>query len=108
MDLQSRKRRKQRMVDRVASRVCAVVMCSALILPGGSLLFASSPAAPVTAPAFAVPIPAEQLDSLVAPIALYPDNLLAQVLVASTYPLELIQLHQWLQNNPEIAKDQKK
>src|SRR5687768_15810470 len=33
-------------------------------------------------------IPADQLDALVAPIALYPDALLGQVLVASTYPLE--------------------
>src|SRR5262245_26584284 len=38
----------------------------------------------------------DQLDSLVAPVALYPDDLLAQTLVASTYPLELIQLYQWL------------
>ena len=35
---------------------------------------------------------ADQLDSLVAPIALYPDPLLSQVLVASTYPLEIIEL----------------
>ena len=48
------------------------------------------------------------LTPLVAPVALYPDNLLAQVLVASTYPLELIQLHQWLQKNPQLATDQKK
>ena len=41
----------------------------------------------------------EQLDSLVAPIALYPDPLLAQVLAASTYPLEIIQLQQWLGKN---------
>src|SRR6185503_13764301 len=41
----------------------------------------------------------DQLDSLVAPIALYPDPLLGQVLVASTYPLELIQLQQWLARN---------
>jgi hypothetical protein len=39
------------------------------------------------------------LDSLVAPIALYPDPLLAQTLAASTYPLELIQLQQWLARN---------
>jgi len=45
------------------------------------------------------PIPAEQLDSLVAPIALYPDPLLAQTLAASTYPLEVIQLQQWMANN---------
>ncbi|HEY5446232.1 MAG TPA: DUF3300 domain-containing protein, partial [Pyrinomonadaceae bacterium] len=55
-----------------------------------------------------VKIPADQLDALVAPIALYPDPLLAQTLAASTYPLELIQLQQWLEKNPELAKDQKK
>jgi hypothetical protein len=44
-------------------------------------------------------IPADQLDSLVAPIALYPDPLLAQVLAASTYPLEIMQLQQWLSRN---------
>jgi Protein of unknown function (DUF3300) len=47
-------------------------------------------------------IPPDQLDSLVAPIALYPDPLLAQTLAASTYPLELIQLQQWLLKNPEL------
>src|SRR6516165_4209015 len=41
-------------------------------------------------------IPPDQLDALVAPIALYPDPLLAQTLAASTYPLEIIQLQQWL------------
>ena len=44
-------------------------------------------------------LPPEQLDSLVAPIALYPDPLLAQTLAASTYPLEIIQLQQWLAKN---------
>jgi len=44
----------------------------------------------------------DQLDSLVAPIALYPDLLLAQVLVASTYPLELIQLKQWLDKHKDL------
>ncbi len=53
----------------------------------------------------AAKIPADQLDSLVAPIALYPDELLAQVLVASTYPLELIQLQQWLGKNPGLEGD---
>ncbi len=44
----------------------------------------------------------DQLDSLVAPIALYPDELLAQILAASTYPLEIIQLEQWLKRNPNL------
>jgi uncharacterized protein DUF3300 len=47
-------------------------------------------------------IPADQLDALVAPIALYPDELLAQTLVASTYPLEIIQLHQWMAKYPNL------
>src|SRR5262245_55669375 len=46
-----------------------------------------------------VKLPPEELDSLVAPIALYPDPLLSQTLVASTYPLEVIQLKQWLDKN---------
>ena len=50
-------------------------------------------------------IPNEQLDSLVAPIALYPDPLLAQTLAASTYPIEIMQLGQWLDKNKEL-KDQ--
>jgi uncharacterized protein DUF3300 len=48
----------------------------------------------------------DQLDSLVAPIALYPDPLLSQVLVASTYPLELIQLQQWIQKNSALKGDE--
>jgi hypothetical protein len=50
----------------------------------------------------AVKIPADQLDSLVAPIALYPDPMLAQVLAASTYPLEIVQLQQWLEKNKTL------
>ena len=60
--------------------------------------------APAQQPAAAT-IPPDQLDSLVAPIALYPDPLLAQVLAASTYPVEIIQLQQWLAKNPGL-KDQ--
>lgn len=44
----------------------------------------------------------DQLDSLVAPVALYPDPLLAQVLAASTYPLEIIQLQQWLAKHKDL------
>ena len=44
----------------------------------------------------------QELDSLVAPIALYPDSLLAQTLAASTYPLEVVQLQQWMNNNKNL------
>src|SRR5437773_2235352 len=43
-----------------------------------------------------------ELDSLVAPIALYPDPLLAQTLAASTYPLEVVQLQQWMDKNKNL------
>lgn len=50
-------------------------------------------------PAEAAPLTPQQLDNLVAPIALYPDELLSQVLAASTYPLEIVDAEQWLQQN---------
>jgi hypothetical protein len=45
----------------------------------------------------------DQLDNLVAPIALYPDPLLGQILAASTYPLEVVEAWQWLQKNPNLT-----
>jgi Protein of unknown function (DUF3300) len=48
-------------------------------------------------------LPAGELDSLVAPIALYSDDLLAQTLAASTYPLEIIQLQQWMDKNKNLT-----
>jgi len=78
--------------------------CVVLLTPGDTVLAKSSQgqqAAP-TGEQQAVKIPADQLDSLVAPIALYPDPMLAQVLAASTYPLEIIQLQQWLAKNKDV------
>ncbi len=48
----------------------------------------------------------QQLESLVAPIALYPDPLLSQVLAASTYPLEIVEAQQWLQQNRNLSSQQ--
>jgi hypothetical protein len=45
------------------------------------------------------PFKQEELDQLVAPIALYPDELLAQILMASTYPLEVVQADRWVKAN---------
>jgi len=60
------------------------------------------PRYPQQQPAAEAVIPADQLDSLVAPIALYPDPLLAQTLAASTYPLEIMQMQQWLTTHPGL------
>ena len=77
------------------------LLCVALLIPGDITMMAqnASPAPPPEAP---TPLPPDQLDSLVAPIALYPDPLLAQVLAASTYPLEIVQLQQWLANHKDL------
>jgi hypothetical protein len=81
-------------------RYVVAIFCSVLLVPGNLPLSASQEQQ--QAAEQSVKVPPEQLDSLVAPIALYPDNLLGQTLVASTYPLELIQLQQWLQQNPGL------
>lgn len=47
-----------------------------------------------------------QLQSLVAPIALYPDSLLSQMLMAATYPLEVAEADNWLKNNSRLSKNQ--
>src|SRR4051812_45205340 len=92
------------------------VLSSVALLPLGPVpIFAQqSPPAPAAQPAQSAQspvaptqeetpkIPNDQLDSLVAPIALYPDPLLAQMLAASTYPLEIIQLQQWLAKHKDL------
>ena len=77
--------------------VCVFLLVCTSVLPAGPVRQEGT--TPQAEPA---KIPNEQLDSLVAPIALYPDPVLAQVLAASTYPLELIQLQQWLSKNPKL------
>ncbi len=87
-----------------AVRQFVSLICALALLPGDWTMLARQSAAPSPPPAEeqAATIPPDQLDSLVAPIALYPDPLLSQTLVASTYPLEVIQLQQWLGKNPGL------
>jgi hypothetical protein len=51
------------------------------------------------------PFKPEEIEALVAPIALYPDSLLSQVLMASTYPLEIVQAARWVKANPNVKGD---
>jgi Protein of unknown function (DUF3300) len=86
-----------------AVRGGVALLCALLLLPGDLVAYAQTPPQQDAPPEqAATKIPNEQLDSLVAPIALYPDPLLAQVLVASTYPLEIIQLQQWLPQHKDL------
>src|SRR5271165_1662076 len=71
-----------------------------------------SPQAPEPgAPAQAAPAPPytqqtpEQLQQLVAPIALYPDSLVAQILAASTFPEQVVEADRWVQAHPDLKGD---
>src|SRR5262245_12738183 len=85
---------------RLLARHVLAIICAILLIPASEPLFAIQAQQPQQA---SVKIPPDQLDSLVAPIALYPDELLSQTLVASTYPLEIIQLQQWLEKNKNLT-----
>jgi uncharacterized membrane protein YgcG len=50
----------------------------------------------------------EELDQLLAPIALYPDNVITLVLIASTYPLEVVQAERWMKENKNLKGDARK
>jgi hypothetical protein len=54
----------------------------------------------------APPLNPQQLQDLVAPIALYPDTLLSQILVATTYPIEVVEAQQWLQQHRNLTGQQ--
>ena len=47
----------------------------------------------------------EELDQMLAPIALYPDSLMAQVLMAATYPLEIVQADRFAKKNKDLKGD---
>ena len=82
-------------------RSLIAILCTITLLTGNTLAFTPQQTSAPKPASQAAKIPPEQLDSLVAPIALYPDPLLAQVLAASTYPLEIVMLQRWLENKQE-------
>ncbi len=62
---------------------------------------AQAPAQTAQAPPYTQQTP-EQLQQLVAPIALYPDSLVAQILAASTFPEQVVQADRWVQAHPDL------
>ncbi len=87
-------------------RIAACILGLASLISVG----AAEAQAPPTAPAqLAPPGPANapltegQLDQLTAPIALYPDPLIGQILSAATYPLEIVEAYRWLQDPANAA-----
>jgi hypothetical protein len=76
----------------------------ALVLLIPAVATAQTPSAPAPAASDQLLKP-EQLEALVSPIALYPDSLLSNVLMASTYPLEIVQAERWLTRNKNLSGD---
>jgi Protein of unknown function (DUF3300) len=86
------------------ARIFVPLLVAAALLSGSmvSAQESGAPAAQQTAPAQKTFSQAE-LDQILAPVALYPDNLLAQILMASTYPLEIIMAARWSSANPGVS-----
>ena len=86
---------------RIGMRIFAPLL--ALFFAAMPLLAYQNAQPPAQAP-YAQQTP-EQLQQLVAPIALYPDALVAQVLAASTFPEQVVQADRWVQTNPDLKGD---
>jgi hypothetical protein len=84
-----------------------VLFLSLLILTPFAAVAQNQAAAPA-APLSEQLLKPEELDALVAPVALYPDNLLSLVLMASTYPLEVVVADRWTKENKNLKGDQLK
>ncbi len=85
-------------------KTLAIALMILLAFPPGALLAADAQAGSQQGPPQGPPpLSAAQLEQLLAPIALYPDALLSQVLMASTYPLEVVEAARWSQANPKVT-----
>jgi len=77
-----------------------------VLLLSVSVLFAQETVPLAPAPMQAKPVfTQQQLDQMLAPVALYPDSLLSQILMASTYPLEIVEAARWSKANPNLKGD---
>jgi uncharacterized membrane protein YgcG len=96
-----------------SGRILMLLVSSALVLgclQGGCATEAAQPETQPPAPAEPLPAPVPQqstqeLDQLVAPIALYPDALVAQILAGATYPTQIVEADRWLQQHPDLKGD---
>ncbi len=88
----------------------ANMICLALLIAPSIAFAQSAPPttpSPEAPPAIATkpPISDEQLQQVVAPIALYPDTLVSQILMAATYPVEIVEADRWVQANKDLKDD---
>ena len=82
-------------------RILGALLIALFLMPAAAVAQTDQGAAPAPAP-----FNNEQLEQIVAPIALYPDPLIAQILMASTYPLEVVQASRFASANPNLKGTQ--
>jgi uncharacterized membrane protein YgcG len=82
------------------ARAVWALLVIGLVLVSGTVSAQSAPAQGAQ-----VTYKPEELEALVAPIALYPDSVLSQALMASTYPLEIVLAARWVKANPNVKGD---
>jgi Protein of unknown function (DUF3300) len=88
-------------IKRIIAVSMSIVLVAVLLAPGGDAQTSTPPDA-AAAPAFK----AEELEQIVAPIALYPDPLIAQIFMAATYPVEIVQAARFAKANASLQGDQ--
>lgn len=88
-------------MNRTFAIVMVFIIASAHVCAWASQDQPAAAPASDTKPAMTQP----ELEQLLAPIALYPDSLVSQILMASTYPLEVVQADRWLKENPDVTGD---
>jgi hypothetical protein len=93
---------REAIMIKLTLRLLAVAL--ALALPQLASAQTPPPAQPASAPPQQL-LNAGQLDALVAPIALYPDALLSEILMAATYPLEVVAADRWVNANKNLQGD---
>jgi len=96
------------MITKDTKKFLSVVLSFVLIVTSSQILYGYQTAAPVPGadtgnPTEAAPQSASELQSLVAPIALYPDSLVAQILTASTFPDQVAIADYWVQQNKSLT-----
>ena len=84
---------------RTMLRDLALMLIVMIMLPAG--LQAQDAGEPVPDNTFS----REELAQMLAPIALYPDSLLAQILMAATYPIEVVEAERWIRQNKDLKGD---
>ncbi len=96
---------KRRILTTVCCAVLVLSACQSAVPPTTGPTPAMPGAATPQAPGGPAPYKAEEIEAMVAPIALYPDPLLSQVLMASTYPLEVTLASRWVKAHPNLKGD---